>query len=359
MQILRMKAVGFVSALALSSVLGCSQSDEDLDPTTGEIAEVSAQWVDEVAPPPAAPANPTRPDTQCGGRLLPGQERTCRFGNRNYIIRAGATMDASKPVPLVIDLPSTTTTPPEQLGKERFCWTTLCWSSIGSGWAAESDTPGGGFIVVVPERNNGLLTDEVAYVRNLVNEIRRQADVDLSKVYLSGASDGGGLALDVGCGNANVFSGIAPNSGSNMSCRNLRRPIPAISFSSPADVLTYNINYNAAESLARANGCRGGAKEWRVFDRTSRDAVCRTANGDPKARLIPCADVTSARIEPTRCKAWTECSEGADVVFCDVAAANPHGYINAQADAHVLYENATLLNTPSVAWRFFKQFWAR
>jgi hypothetical protein len=34
-----------------------------------------------------------------------------------------------------------------------------------------------------------------------------------------------------------------------------------------------------------------------------------------------------------------------------------HGMSNAALDAHIIYENATYLNTPSLAWRFFKSFW--
>jgi hypothetical protein len=34
-----------------------------------------------------------------------------------------------------------------------------------------------------------------------------------------------------------------------------------------------------------------------------------------------------------------------------------HGPSNAAIDGHIIYENNTHLNTPSVAWRFFKSFW--
>ncbi|MET0339885.1 MAG: hypothetical protein ABW252_02745, partial [Polyangiales bacterium] len=298
---------------------------------------------------PQTPSAPTAGN--CGDRLQPGQERNCRFNGRSYTIRAGRTMNTGAPVPVVIDLPSVTSTPAQILGRERFCFAGVCWNSIGSGWAAESDTQDGGFIVVVPDRSGLALGDEPAYLRNLVNEIRRVADVDLRKVYLTGASDAGNLSLDAGCANADFFAGIAPHSGSNGSCRP-RRPLPTIAFAARPDI-TYQANFNATEAVARANGCRAEPQPWRTFDRNTRDAVCRTANNDPRARIVPCSDVTNARIQPTECRVWTGCREGAEVVFCDVAASNPHGVLYASTDAHVLYENATLLNTPSVAWRFF------
>jgi hypothetical protein len=127
-----------------------------------------------------------------------------------------------------------------------------------------------------------------------------------------------------------------------------------IAFASRDD-LGYNANYDAVQSAARANGCRGNPTPWRTFDANTRDVVCRSANGDARARLVPCTEVRE-RIQPTECRAWSGCQGGAQVVICDVAAANPHGIINVSGDAHLVYENASFLNTPSVAWRFFKQF---
>ena len=61
--------------------------------------------------------------------------------------------------------------------------------------------------------------------------------------------------------------------------------------------------------------------------------------------------------KPTTCQIWDQCDEGTQVVFCKVAPGTAHGTANATLDAHVLYENASHLNTPSVAWRFFKSLW--
>jgi poly(3-hydroxybutyrate) depolymerase len=62
-------------------------------------------------------------------------------------------------------------------------------------------------------------------------------------------------------------------------------------------------------------------------------------------------------IKPTTCKIWDDCDGGVKVAFCEVSPNTEHGASNASTDAHILYENDTLLNTPSVAWRFFKMFW--
>jgi poly(3-hydroxybutyrate) depolymerase len=207
-------------------------------------------------------------------------------------------------------------------------------------------------VVVVPERS-ALLPDDANFLRQLVTEVRRTVDVDMNKVYVSGISDGANVALEAGCEGAGFFAGVSPNSGAG-NCGRVARPIPVIAFASRQD-LNYAANLNAVQAAARANGCRGDAKPWRTFDANTRDAVCRSANGDARARLVPCTEVRE-RIQPTQCRHWDGCQNGTQVVICDVAAANPHGLINISGDAHLVYENASFLNTPSVAWRFFKQF---
>jgi len=327
-----------------ANAAGCGTDDWD---GSAEAAQPAGQWVDGQDPAPA-----TGGGNRCTDPLQPGQERSCRIGTRNYSVRAGTTMNRAAPVPVVIDIASTLGTPAQMLGGERFCVASLCWTGIGSGWAAESDTAAGGFVVIAPDRS-ALLPENADFLRQLVAEVGSTVDVDLNKVYVSGISDGANVALEAGCEGSATFAGISPNSGAG-DCARAARPIPVIAFASRQDV-NYTASYNAVQSAARANGCRGEPTPWRTFDANTRDAVCRSANGDPRARLVPCTDVRE-RVESTECRAWRECEKGAQVVICDVAAANPHGVLNVSGDAHLVYENASFLNTPSVAWRFFQQF---
>jgi hypothetical protein len=45
------------------------------------------------------------------------------------------------------------------------------------------------------------------------------------------------------------------------------------------------------------------------------------------------------------------------VAWCDVSPNTEHGSSNASRDAHIQYENDSLLSTPSLAWHFLKMFW--
>jgi poly(3-hydroxybutyrate) depolymerase len=363
-----------------ASVLGCgAQTDgapaasdvlQQEGPRVGEEAAEPAPAAPEApapeAPAPEAPAaepaaetcNVTIPPSmKCGDKLAPGDERTCTIGDRKYIVHAGKTMNPCKPVALVIDAHGATETMTQQLGKEKFCsGANLCWNGLGSGWAAESDTPGGGFIAVFPQgKSNRWTASDASFMVDIVSEIKKVADVDPEKVYISGISNGGFLTFQTGCPHSDIFKGMAPVAGGS-TCRSTKKPIPVISFDAKPD-FAYDGNLAATTAMAQLNKCKSGPKPWKTIDATTTEAVCRTAKQDTKAQLVPCSQVTSAKVAPTTCKVWDDCEDGVKVVFCDVAPNTEHGSRNAAVDAHILYENNTILNLPSVAWRFFKEFW--
>jgi poly(3-hydroxybutyrate) depolymerase len=265
-------------------------------------------------------------------------------------------MNPCKPVALVIDAHGATETMAQQLGKEQFCSGTLCWAGLGSGWAAESDTDHGGFIAVFPQGNNNMwAASDATFMLNIVTEMKKLADIDPNKVYISGISNGGFLTFQTGCPNSDVFKGMAPNSGGS-DCTSVKAPIPLISFDAMPD-FAYDGHKSANMSVVTANHCKGASKPWLTIDGTSDLAVCRSAKQDTKATIVPCKDVKSAMVKPTTCVIWDDCDGGVKVAWCDVAPNTEHGASNAATDAHILYENDSILNTPSLAWHFFKMFW--
>lgn len=297
------------------------------------------------------------PSDDCGAMLAPGDERECMLGSRRYIVHAGKTMNPCEPVALVIDAHGATETAEQQIGAEAFCSSgDICWNGLGSGWAAESDTDHGGFIAVFPQGlNNRWSASDADFMLDIVEEMKLVADIDPEKVYISGISNGGFLTFQTGCPHSDVFRGMAPNAGGS-SCTSVVRPIPLISFDAEPD-FAYAGHETANLSVVEANNCVGDAKPWLTIDGTSDLAVCRSAKQDTMATIVPCNEVTSAMVKPTVCKIWDECDEGVKVVWCDVSPNTEHGESNASLDAHILYENDSILNTPSLAWYFFKMFW--
>jgi len=295
--------------------------------------------------------------TTCGDKLAPGDHRTCMLGNREYIIHVGKTMNPCKPVSLVIDAHGASERAIEQFGSEAFCASgNICWHGIGSGWAAEADSPNGGFIAIFPQGiQNRWTADDASFMLDIVDEMKKQADIDPKKVYMSGISNGGFLTFQTGCAHADVFKGMAPVAGGT-TCSSVNEPIPLISFDAQPD-FAYDGHKSANESVVKANNCKSGPKPWLTIDSSYTEPVCRSAKQDTMAQLVPCSEVTSQMIKPTVCQIWEECDGGVKVAWCDVSPNEEHGESNAALDAHILYENDSLLNMPSVAWRFFQSFW--
>lgn len=353
---------GTTSAMATAGMGGASSSQPtagsgETATTAGTAGMGTAGAAAGSGEPPADTCDKTLPSSMdCMAMLAPGDTRTCMLGSRKYIVHAGKTMNLCKPVGLVIDAHGATETAEQQIGTDQFCTSgNICWKGLGSGWAAEADAPGGGFIAVFPQGNNNMWSaSDADFMLMIVDEMKKLADIDPDKVYISGISNGGFLTFQTGCPHADIFRGMSPNTGGT-NCMSVKQPIPLISFDAMPD-FAYDGHKTANMSVVTANHCKGDAKPWVTVDKNYTEAVCRTAEQDPMAQLIPCTDVKDP-IMPTECKIWDDCDPGAKVVWCEVAPSTLHGMSNAALDAHIIYENATYLNTPSLAWRFFKSFW--
>lgn len=355
-----------LAMFAAGALVACSPVDGEDTARTNTAAQEVTPDAPSDGTTPTDPGTPTEPSTcattipsstKCGDKLAPGDERTCTVKNRKYIVHAGKTMNVCKPVALVIDAHGATETAVQQLGKEKFCaGAGTCWAGLGSGWAAESDTPAGGFIAVFPQGlNNVWNANDANFMMDIVDEMKKVANIDPDKIFMSGISNGGFLSFQTGCPHSDVFKGISPVTGGS-TCRTTKKPISVISFDGKPD-FAYDGNLAATTAMAKLNNCKSGPKPWKTLDATTTEAVCRTAKQDTKAQIVPCTQVKSAKIKPTTCKIWDQCDGGTRVVFCDVAPNTEHGASQAALDAHILYENDSILNLPSVAWRFFNGTW--
>ncbi|MBN1654050.1 MAG: hypothetical protein JXA30_09760 [Deltaproteobacteria bacterium] len=320
------------------------------------------------APFETVPCDQIPPSSQdCDAPLAPGDDRKCTIGaNRSYYMYAPPTYNPCVASALVVDLHGAMETAEEHAGLDDvFSAFGADWPGEGSGWRLEADMEGGGFIVVTPQgignvwaTTNGdpqLMLDIVAHIKTVAN-------IDPDKVYISGISNGAGMSYQAGCPGSDVFSGIAPHAG-GMNCTSIKKPMPVITFDAERD-FAYASAVGASDTMVRLNNCDPIPNEtWLIIDSNTTDAVCRNDPYDTDPTLVPCntitkTSITESGIEPTVCKRYDGCDGGVAVVFCEVAPSTLHGtgdpMIN---DAHIIYGNATSLNTPSVAWRFFKEFW--
>jgi poly(3-hydroxybutyrate) depolymerase len=309
----------------------------------------------------------------CAQPLAPGDDRKCSMtvalNSRSYYLYAPKGYNPCKPTALIIDCHGAMETAEAQAGIDtlHIAQTSngaLEYPGIGSGWRLEADTPEGGFIVVTPQGIDNVwtsLNSDPQFFLDIVAATKKIANIASDKVYMTGISNGSLISYETACANTDVFSGIAAFSA-GQNCSQLGKPIPVISFDAAPD-FAYSTTVSASDNMVQLNQCKGAVQpKWLTIDSTTTDNVCRNDPFDTHPTLVPCntiakTSITTSGIEPTVCKRWDDCNGGVAVVFCDVAPSTLHGSANAAVDAHILYGNATSLNMPSVAWRFFKSFW--
>ncbi|HVW26877.1 MAG TPA: PHB depolymerase family esterase [Polyangiaceae bacterium] len=300
----------------------------------------------------------------CSAPLAPGDQRSCMAGGRQYYIYVPKNYDPCEPAALVVDAHGATQTAESQLfGKPPFCTgANTCWSGPGSGWRLEAEMPGGGFILVTPSSatssNTWDATTDPPVMMQMIQAVQKLADIDPKKIYFTGISNGAALSYWTACANPGVFAGISPNSGGVLGgsqCNGLMKPLSDIQFDDMPD-FAFMDSQSTVTAMAKTDNCKEGPKDWKTIDSTTTDLVCRTNPDDNAAMLVPCNTITPP-IQPTKCQIWDQCDGGTQVVFCQVAPGTMHGAANAALDGHIIYENASNLNTPSVAWRFFKSLW--
>jgi polyhydroxybutyrate depolymerase len=300
------------------------------------------------------------PSMDCSAPLAPGDSKTCMLGSRQYLLYAPKNLNVCEPTALVIDAHGATQTAPSQLlGKPAFCTGTTCWNGPGSGWRLEAEAPGGGFVLVTPSSatsgNTWDTTSDPMFMVQIVGAIKQVANIDPKRVYMTGISNGAELSYATGCMSPDVFSGISPNSGGVLGgseCNTLSKPLNDIQFDDMPD-FAFSDSQSSVTNLAKVDTCMSGPTAWKTFDSTTTDPVCLKNPDDNATTLVPCNTITPA-VKPTTCQIWNMCAGGVRVVFCTVAAGTLHGSANAAIDGHIIYENSTNLNTPSVAWRFFE-----
>jgi polyhydroxybutyrate depolymerase len=198
--------------------------------------------------------------------------------DRTYVVHVPASYDGSRAVPLVLVLHGSGGDAEE--------------AARISGMSAKSDAEG--FLAVYPEGtgtsktfNAGLccgyagrtMTDDVAFMRNIVMDVSVDYLVDPQRVYVTGMSNGAMMAHRVACEMSDVVAAIAPVAGALevVECAPAR-PVSAIVFHGRADAIVpydggpapttprgmdgdYDPLSTAVDHWATTAGCTGATDE--------------------------------------------------------------------------------------------------
>lgn len=235
---------------------------------------------------------------------------------RTYILHVPPPVENGEPLPLIIVLHGTYGT-----GRKM---------QLGLGFDLYADQRG--FYVAYPNAyqkpgqretarwNDGRGTlassladiDDVKFLVNMVDDIAAQVPLDKSRVFVTGASNGGMMTYRLGCETSGVFAGIAPVIGS------IPEPIFAsCSPPTPLNILAINgdadpfIPFNGGEVCGDTPRrlCEGG---W-VKSQPESLAKFAAANGcnlAPQSVILPILVDDGTSIEE---QSYTNCANGAQV----------------------------------------------
>lgn len=197
------------------------------------------------------------------GSLVSGGEE------RRYLLYVPESYDPTVPTPLVITLHGFAQWPANQAAVSR-------WNDLADEY---------GFIVVYPAGTgfpmrwrtsgaSGSATDpmqDVAFISDLIDKLSDEYNIDPTRVYANGLSNGGGMSFVLSCKLSEriaAFGSVAGAYSFPWAACNPSRPVPAIIFHGTADPIvpyqggpsgpsgfTFPYIPDWVDSLARRNGC--------------------------------------------------------------------------------------------------------
>ena len=184
-----------------------------------------------IAAPPAVRATPL-PQSCAEGSSLAASAETIRVDGRerSYLIHAARGVDGKPPLVLAFHGRGET---PELL--ERYS----NLSALAATVVYPRGLPGrGGKLSWSGTPTAAAGVDDVRFARAIVARLVRAGCVDAARVYATGKSDGGGLAVDLACEAADLVAAVAPVSGAyypiSGGCKPAR-PVSVLEFHGTAD----------------------------------------------------------------------------------------------------------------------------
>jgi polyhydroxybutyrate depolymerase len=214
---------------------------------------------------------------------------------RTYLLHVPRTYDRTRPTPLVISMHGAGGWPVQQMELSR--------------WNRMADEHG--FIVVYPSGiesagprvwhmgGDGLMRD-VRFISELVDKLEEACNIDPTRIYANGISNGGGMSFVLSCTLSDRIAAVGMVSAAQIlpwSWCTDRRPVPMITFQGTADPM---IPYEGGRSPI-ADNWFPNIPTWTA------SWARRNRCGTNPVESVVAPDVT--RIE------YPDCADGADVVL--------------------------------------------
>ncbi|AWB82048.1 polyhydroxybutyrate depolymerase [Corynebacterium yudongzhengii] len=198
--------VAAFAALVIScSLLGVPRAEAQSSIPVPDVPQSSLPEVSELAPGSAVPWRPPIPPS-----LTPRQSQEMSVqtaeGERSFILRVPDSYNEANPAPVLFAFGGSGDT------AEKF----LIYSQLHR-------TAGREALVIYPRSINGAWEPapystlrpnaDVDFVRAILDEVRKSYNIDSSRIYAAGMSNGGGMAATLACRAPELFAGVASVSG--------------------------------------------------------------------------------------------------------------------------------------------------
>jgi poly(3-hydroxybutyrate) depolymerase len=296
--------------------------------TTSEDGAADGMAADAGAVPKDAMASDTAPSTCTASQPAPAAgERTVTMQHggrsRRYILHVPSGLTTGTALAVVFDLHGAGGSGSQQKGMSGF-------SSI-----ADQEK----FLAIFPDGIDGYWNvddtccgtagkeriDDVGFIRAIIDELSAESCIDAKRIYVSGFSNGGGLAHRMGCDAADIIAAIAPT-GTDLRTQpcNAVRPISMMEVRGMADSLE---PYEGG-----LVGPPGGQYD----------------SPGAQGSLALWADINQCTGTPTTiekyCESYTQCADGVETDLCSLPNVD-----------HSPYGNSLGFNVARVAWSMFKR----
>lgn len=260
---------------------------------------------------------------------------------RKYLIYVPESYDSNTPTPLVISIHGFVQWPAHQ-------------QSL-SGWNALADEYG--FIVVYPqgtgfplrwntqplEDDPDAMAKELQFFKDLINVLSQSYNIDQSRIYANGMSNGGGMTHLLACELSDHIAAIGGVAGAYLYPWELcqpSRPMPVIAFHGKYDSL---VPYNGGPTISRDFGHKFSP----VIEWVANWAKTNGCSGNPEI-LPKIGEVSGIR--------YTRCDENAEVIFYTVEGGG-HTWPGGEELPTWIAGNTTQdINASELMWEFFSKY---
>jgi polyhydroxybutyrate depolymerase len=264
---------------------------------------------------------------QTNGQIISSGER------RRYLLYVPESYNQEYPTPLIINIHGFVQWPANQMRVSQ-------WNEL----ADEH-----GFIVVYPSgtgfplrwRVSNEPEKEVAFFSDLISKLEGEYNIDSSRIYANGLSNGGAMTLLLACRLPDRITAVGSVAGAfRGSCEDnsQRRPVPAIFFHGKEDPL---VPYEGGANE------RSGTPFPSIPEFVASYAQENDCNPNPTT-LMETENITGIR--------YSECNQGADVVFYTIADGGHTWPGGSPLPEWITGKTSQEIDATKLMWEFFQEY---